>query len=256
MKNGHVQNFLHKCAQIAKALGNKVSKMFDRAIYNKKASLIVSGVFAVIFCVSISFDDLRVQLFGSDVTTWNITNVPVEVLMDSDNYEVSGLPSTADVSIEGDATDIQLVRAQNSTSVRADLRNLAEGPNTVILEAVGVPSGLDVSVNPSSAQITLTKKETRTYFITPELMVGAGQSKSDFQTPVLSANSVSIKATKQQLDSIRVVKAIIDTSGKNADFVIDAPLVAYDSSGKQINVSMQPDTVTATVRMASSNNAD
>jgi YbbR domain-containing protein len=59
---------------------------------------------------------------------------------------------------------------------------------------------------------------------------------------------VTIKATKSQLDSIRTVKALIDTSGQNSDFSATAILAAYDSSGNKVSVSITPETVDVSVR--------
>ncbi|MCF0246129.1 MAG: hypothetical protein HUJ55_04825 [Ileibacterium sp.] len=245
-----ISGWLKKLSDSAKKQANQVSKGFDKIIYNKRASFIASGIFAVVFCLSISFNDLRFQLLGKDVSTLNLTNVPVTQLLDSESYEVTGMPATADVSIQGDESDIQMVRIQNAVSVRADLRTLAEGENTVSLEVVGVPSGMTSSVNPSTVQVVLAKKETRTFFISEQAtwMVGTGQSESDFSIGALSTKSVSIKATQKNLNAIRSVKAIIDTSGHASNFSTEAALIAYDAEGKPVNCSINPKTVTVDVK--------
>lgn len=249
----HRQGWLHSLSkdlwELVKSFGNWIGKVFDRIIYNNRASLVVSGVFAIIFCVSINYEDLSFQFLSADTTTYNYGSVPVETLMDSENYEVSGLPATADLTVTGDPADIQLVRTQNSASVRADLRSLAEGTNVVALEAVGLPTGVEATVTPSTAEVNLQKKIEKSFLIEPELLVGSNQSASDYSTPVLSTRSVTIKAISSKLESIRTVKAIIDASGKDGDFTVTAPLVAYDSEGKQVNVTITPDSVTATVTL-------
>lgn len=237
---------------LCKSVSLQFGKLFDKIIYNGKASLIVSGLFAVIFCISINYQELSFEFFHSDVSTLNLSSVPVEVLIDTESFEVNGLPNTADLAIQGDPADIQLVRTQNSASVQADLRTLEPGTNMVPLKATGLPSGLDVTVTPSSAEVDIQRKYTRSYTVTPELLLGKGQRDGDFETPVLSVKSVTIKATKSKLDTIRLVKAIIDTSGKNDDFRVTAPLVAYDAAGKQINVTITPESVEATVKRADS----
>lgn len=248
-KSSRWSRFCHDAATLVKTLGSRISKLFDKVIYNRKASLIVSGVFAVIFCVSISFDELRFALFSSDISTLSLPNVPVEATYDAANYEVTGLPGTAELVVEGDAADLQLVRAQNSASIQVDLSGLQEGSNSVVLQASGLPNGVSATVNPDHVEVDIQKKMSKTFFITPELLVGENQNEDDFETPELSAKNVTIKATRNTLNSIRVVRAIVDTAGQDGDFTVQAPLVAYDSNGKQVNVSMSPASVTATVKM-------
>lgn len=235
-----------------KELGNKVSKLFDKVIYNEKASLIVSGILALTICVAVNYQELSFQFFQSDAVSYTLSAVPVEVLADENNYEVTGVPSAADITVVGDPTDIQLVKTQNSVSITVDLRQMTEGTTTVNLEPSGLPTGVESSVTPATAEVTLTKKYAYTFFITPDLIVGNGQSESAYQTPTLSVRSATVKATRDKLNAIRTIRAIIDTSGHEGDFTCEAPLVAYDSSGKQVNVTISPSTVTAKVTLVSS----
>lgn len=248
-RNSWISRFSHDCLNLLKSVGNRISKLFDKVIYNRRASLIVSGVFAVIFCVSISYDELRLSLFSQDKTTLSLSAVPVEATYDESVYEISGLPGTANMEVEGDPADLQLVRTQNSASVQADLSSMQEGSNTVVLKAAGLPAGVSATVDPESVEINVQKKYSRNFFVTPELIVGDNQTEDQFETPELTVRSVSIKATKDKLNSIRSVKAIVDTAGHDTDFTANAILVAYDSNGRQVNVSMNPASITASVRV-------
>lgn len=247
-----IQRFLDSLTRILRLISSKISKLFDRVIYSDRLSLIASFILALVFCLSINFQDLSFRFFNNGAVTLNLANVPVEVLVDENAYEVSGVPTTADITVEGDPTDIQLVRTQNSATVTTDLRSLGEGTNTVPLDAAGLPTGLTVKVNPSTVQVTLAKKYTKTFFITPDVIVGTGQSMNAYNKPVLSVRSVTVRATRDKLNAIRAIRAIVDTSGYDGPFSAEVPLVAYDGSGKQVNVTISPSTVTAEVTMASS----
>lgn len=254
-KQGHVHSFLASLTRMLRNITGRISKLFDRVIYNDKLSLIASLVMALVICLSINYQDLSFRLFNKDAVTLNLAAIPVEVLVDDNTYEVSGLPITADITVEGDAADIQLVRTQNSASVTADLRSLSEGSNMVSLDAAGLPTGVNVRVNPSTVQVTLAKKYTKTFFITPDLIVGTGQSINAYNKPTLSSRSVTVRATRDKLNAIRAIRAIVDTSGNEGGFVAEVPLVAYDSQGKQVNVSINPPTVTATVTLVNSSSS-
>lgn len=248
-ENSFFHKLLVRLSSIGKGMMSRVSKLFDRVVYSSRASLYVSGLMALVICLVINYQDLDFQFFKGNMQTMNLAAVPVEVLGDENTYEVSGVPSVVDISIEGDPADIQLVKTQNTAAVTVDLRNMQEGTVTIPLEAVGLPSSVKAEITPATVDATLTKKYAKTFFLTPDLIVGTGQSSSAYETPVLSVRSVTVKATRAKLDSIRTIRAIVDTSGYEGSFKASVPLVAYDSSGKQINVAISPETVEATVTL-------
>lgn len=245
-KQNGVQSFWKTLQHFGSSLGGLLGKLFDKVIYSNKASLIMSGLFAVIFCVSISYDELNFTFFSSDTNTYNMSSVPVEVQMNTEDYEVIGMPSTADLTIEGDAVDIQLVRTQNSASVIADLRSMTEGKNVVIFKASGLPSGLNVTITPPSVEVELQRKYTVSFPVTADILTGSGRKPENFSA-TLSVKNVTIRATNAKLSEVRSVKAIIDASRDYSDFTVKAPLVAYDSAGKPMDVTIVPDSVDATV---------
>lgn len=250
------QKLIQSLSMVIHSFLGRISKLFDRVIYNDRLSFIFSFVFAVATCISVNYSDLHVRLFNNGDVTLNMPNIPVEILVDENAYEVSGVPNVADITVEGNTADIQLVRTQNSATITADLRSLSEGTSTVTLDASGLPTGLTVRVNPSTVQATLAKKYTKTFFITPDLIVGNGQSTNAYNPPTLSNRSVTVRATRDKLNSIRTIRAIVDTSGYEGEFTAEVPLVAYDGAGKQVNVTISPATVTATVTLVNNNRAE
>ncbi|MDO4664046.1 MAG: CdaR family protein [Erysipelotrichaceae bacterium] len=250
---GFFGKLFHSLGLIIRSLFGRVSKLFDRIIYDNRLSLLFSFIFALAMCISINYTDLQGRFFKNDSVTLNMPNIPVEVFVDTNAYEVTGVPSVADITIEGDTADIQLVRTQNSAAITADLRQLTEGTSEVTLEVSGLPTGLTVKVNPSTVQATLAKKYTKTFFVSPDLIVGNGQSPNAYNEPTLSSRSVTVRATRDKLNSIRSIRAIVDTSSYEGEFTADVPLVAYDGAGKQVNVSITPETVQATVTLVQNN---
>lgn len=63
-----------------------------------------------------------------------------------------------------------------------------------------------------------------------------------------SGDKINIRASQDTLNSIALVKALIDVSGQTSDFTVQAPLVAYDKNGQAVNAEIVPDKVNATVR--------
>ena len=135
----------------------------------------------------------------------------------------------------------------------ADLRNFGEGDNVATLQVSNVPKQIDVQVNPATVEVDLVRKLTKSFPVDAELLIGVGQKKSDFDSVTPAQSPVLVKATQEQLDSIRKVEAIVDTTGKTTDFSMNAPLVAYDSNGDKVNVEINPTTVEVAVKVKTTN---
>ena len=222
----------------------KVSKLVDRVLFDKKGSVIISLVLSIMICVVINYEDISLKLFNDTRTTVDLRNVTVEVLADTDQYDVAGVPSTVD------ATSIQVFRSKGSVQVVADLKKYSEGENIINLKVKNLPEKIEAVVDPATIDVTLSKKITKTFTIQPELLVGTNQKVSDFETPILDTMTVKITASQNQLNSIRIVKALIDCTGQIQDFEANATLAAYDAKGNRVNVSLSPDTVHASVKLA------
>ena len=85
-------------------------------------------------------------------------------------------------------------------------------------------------------------------------MVGNGQKESDFESMNSMTKTVMVKATQEKLNSIRMINAIVDTTGQVGDFETEAPLVAYDSSGNRVDVEMNPKTIRVSVKVKTQQN--
>jgi YbbR domain-containing protein len=241
--------WLDTLSKLGKLLFQKISKLVDRILFNKKGSIVISLLVSIMICVGINYEDINLKLFNSSATTVELRDVSVETLADTDTYEISGVPSTVDVTLTGDAASIQAFRSKGSVQVVADLKKYAEGENVVTLYVRNLPNKVDADINPATVDVTLSKKVTKTFTVQPELLVGSGQKNSDFDTPTLNVETVKITASQNQINSIRIVKALIDCTGQISDFETTATLVAYDAKGNKVNVEISPENVQASVNL-------
>lgn len=234
----------------------KVSKLVDRVLFDKKGSVIISLVLSIMICVVVNYEDISLKLFNDTRTTVDLRNVAVEVQADTDKYDVAGVPSTVDVSLTGDATSIQVFRSKGSVQVVADLKKYSEGENIINLKVKNLPEKIEAVVDPATIDVTLSKKVTKSFTIQPELLVGSNQKVTDFETPTIDVMTVKIMASQNQLNSIRIVKALIDCTGQIQDFEANAALAAYDAKGNRVNVTLSPETVHASVKLAKNTSSD
>jgi YbbR domain-containing protein len=94
-----------------------------------------------------------------------IEDVQVTAQYNTDTFELSGLPASANVTITGDATNVTNAAGITDAVVVADLDGMTEGEHTVKLKTDGYGSNVTTVVNPSTAVITLKKKTTQQFDI-------------------------------------------------------------------------------------------
>ena len=150
--------------------------------------------------------------------------------------------------LTGKSADIQVFRAKGEVKVVCDLRKNQEGDSVVQLDVDNLPSNLDAKIEPATVTAHLAERVSKRFSVSAELYAS---STSKWDTPTLDTNNVTISGTKEQIDSIRSVKAIIDASNQTSDFETSATLVAYDSKGETVDVQIDPSTIKAEVKLKS-----
>ena len=234
--------FLDRFLEVLYSFFRRFNKLFDRVVFNKAGSLIISLIASLVICIAIDYQDIRIELFNDTTTVVDLGNV--------NKYEVSGIPSSVQVTLSGEETDIEVYQKQHpNLTVKADLSQYKEGSYIIDLALEDLPSTIQASISPETVTATITSKRTRVFSVAPEILIGAGQKASDFKTPTLAVNSVTIRATADELNAIRFVRAIVDvsgfTSGNSAK--VNANVVAYDADGNRVQVEIDPTTIEATV---------
>jgi len=185
-------------------------------------------------------------------SVYELSSVPVTINYNSDMFEISGLPGEVAAYVMGEMSDVQLVRTQKSYSVVADLSGLTEGTYQVKLQPKDFSERVNVKLEPSTAMVTIKKKVTTQFDLSYDFI---NTDKLDniyiLGEPQFEATKVNVRAASDTLDSIAFVKALIDVSGKTADFEQDAVLVAYDQTGTPVKADIIPSTVKVNVKVTS-----
>lgn len=230
------------------------SSFLDKVIFNSKHSKLIALVLAVLMYAVVNYDSMASVYTSTLKYSKTIEDVEVTAKYNSDTFELSGLPSSANVTITGDATNVTNASGTSDGVVIADLDGMTEGEHTVKLTADGYGDNVKTVVNPSTAVITLKKKTTQQFDISYDFI---NQDKMDdiysAGTPTFEYTKVNVRASKETLSSIAFVKALIDVSGQTSDFEQDAKLVAYDSNGNPVSADIVPNTIHVKVPVTSPN---
>lgn len=230
------------------------STFLDKVLFNEKYSKVVSLVLAVLLYAIVNYNALSTSFQSSLRYSKTLSDVTVLAKYNSDTFEISGLPEKVDVILTGDAANVTSAANAENGTVICDLDGLTEGEHEIKLTTEGYGNNVNVVVNPTNVNVVMKKKTTRQFDISYDFI---NQDKMEqiysAGTPEFEYTKINVRASKDTLDSIAFVKALIDVSGQSADFEQDVVLVAYDSSGKPVNADIVPNTVHVKVPVTSPN---
>ena len=229
------------------------STFIDKILFNHKHSKLVALVLAILMYVVVNFDTMTAVYTSSFRYARPLNDVTVTAKYNTDTFEISGLPEKVNINIIGDATNVTNAITSDGVVV-ADLEGMTEGTHVAQFTTEGFGSNVEVVITPSNATVTLKKKTTRQFDLSYDFINQAAMDNIySVGTPVFEYTKVNVRASKDTLDTIAFVKALIDVSGQAADFEQDAKLIAYDSNGMPVSADIVPDTVHVTVPVTSPN---
>lgn len=225
-----------------------VSSLIDRLFFSTKYLGLFALLLACLAYFVATYDSSSSTLSSSKI----LTNVQINARYNAETFELSGLPTACEIVLTGEAANVN-----NASSRRGycqlDLEGYTEGTHTVKLNAAGYGDNVSTIVSPSEVTITLKKKTTRQFDLTYDFI---NQNQMDaryiLSEPTFAQGTkINIRASQDTLNSIALVKALIDVSGQTGDFSVEAPLVAYDKNGQAVNAEIVPSSITASVKLSS-----
>ncbi|MBR2812078.1 MAG: hypothetical protein IKD69_11930, partial [Solobacterium sp.] len=227
------------------------SSLLNKILFSKKYAKITALVMAILLYFYVNYNSLSSVYTSPLKSTRRLDDVTVTAKYNSDTFELSGLVKTVDISIVGDANNVTNAITGGGVIV-ADLEGMTEGTHEVRLTSEGFGNNVDVICDPSTVIITLKKKTTQQFDLSYDF-INLNQMESIYAVgePTFEYSKVNVRASKDTLDSIAFVKALIDVSNKAAEFEQEARLIAYNASGEPVSADIIPSTVHVTVPVTS-----
>ena len=225
-----------------------VSSLIDRIFFSTKYSGIFALVLACMAYFVATYDGSSNVLSSSKI----LSNIPINARYNSETFELSGLPNACEIVLTGEAANVNNASSKKGYC-QVDLEGYTEGTHTIKMNAVGYGDNVTTTVSPSEVTITLKKKTTMQFDLTYDF-INQNQMDSRYilgEPEFNQGTKINIRASQDTLNSIALVKALIDVSGQTSDFEIDAPLVAYDRNGQAVNAEIVPSSITASVSVSS-----
>lgn len=179
-------------------------------------------------------------------------NENLDAKYDKAKLVIFGLPDSVQVQVKGNSEQILKTRYTTTKSVYVDLTGKGPGTYSVQPQVSGFPSDAKISVIPSTIQVTLQKKVTRTFVPTVDLINKASMTKGySLGVPVLSPGKVTVTGGNKVVDAIAFVKGVISVSGLDGPVNQDVALNAYDKNGNQLDVTLNPTIVRVKIPVVS-----
>ena len=242
----HLENGFFKIIRI-------FSSWIDHVIFNPKYTKIVALCLAILLYITVNINNDD-SIFASPLqSSKDISNLSVSAIYNSDVFELSGLPESVNVTVTGDSANVTSAVNMGGYII-ANLEGLTEGTHQVKLTSEGFNSNVNIKIDPSNAVITLKKKTTRQFDISYDFInLDKMENIYSLGTPVFEYAKVNVRASKETLDSITFVKALIDVTNVTGEFTQKAKIVAYDKNGQPVNADIVPDEISVTVPVSSPN---
>ena len=139
-----------------------LSSWIDRLLFNQKHGKLVALILAILFCFMVGSDE-DFDLFKANREVKTLNNLNVSTIVSEQAYEVSGIPENVTVEVIGESGDLQMLNLQDNYQIVADLSGLTEGTHDVTLQAKNFSSRLEVIIKPSTAVVTIKRKESKRY---------------------------------------------------------------------------------------------
>ncbi|SDF51618.1 CdaR family protein [Sporolituus thermophilus] len=174
--------------------------------------------------------------------------VPLEVRNVAGGLVVEDAPDTVRIKVRGPRSIIAGVMTKDLKSY-IDLRGLGEGQHNVRV-AAAIPSSLNlVEVSPDKVTVRLDTSISRQVPVEVRL-TGTAAAGVVVGKVTARPEQITIEGPKSAVNAVERVVAIVDLSGRQADFTVDVPLKLFSQNGKEVQgLTVYSDKVTVTATL-------
>lgn len=180
---------------------------------------------------------------ASVVSSEVITNMPIEVNIDTERYFVTGIPDSATIRLEGpQAVLFQTSVTQNFRIATPDLNEYGVGAHVIDLEAVGLSNEINYAISPAQITVNIEEKVFETFPIEveihPDFELAEGFTVLDTE---LSQSTVELSGSTSTMEKIDRVIAVVNSSQEDIrqNTTVSAGLVVLDQENNPLNVNSE-----------------
>lgn len=186
---------------------------------------------------------------GTSYDVQVLEEVPLGIKIDGEHYVVSGVPEHVKVTLEGKPSVLTPIVRQLNFNVFVDLRELEEGEHTVEVKYENLPDNLTAYIEPKTIDVVIEKRMAQDFAVDVDL-VNADQLPLGYELgiPEVTPQTVTIVSSEAIIEQIAMVKVFVDvTDLKESIRNRELPVSVYDIQGHDLNVLVDPASVTVSV---------
>ncbi|MCM3710426.1 CdaR family protein [Sporosarcina luteola] len=223
-----------------------VDKLMDRPWFLRFTALAL----AIILFFSVQSENEKKTSSTIGDSQGILHDVPVEVLIDNENFVVTGVPKTVNMEIDGPSSLVQSAKLLKDFTLKVDLRSLSMGRHTVKIQAENLSDKLDVRLNPATVDVVIEEKVSKTFPVEPEfnerlLAEGYNAVKKEVEP-----STIQVTGAKSVVEAISFVKvSATGDSGINKSFEQKARVRVLDRDLNKLDVTIEPEEVTVKVEV-------
>lgn len=226
----------------------------DKLFQSKWFIRIISLVFAITLYLFVTVETDTTQndsrlLPGISNEVQVIEDMPLDIRIDADQYVVSGVPEHVKVSLEGKTSVLTPIVRQQNFTVFVDLREYGEGEHTVEIEYENIPDDLTAYIEPKTIDVIIEKRASKDFAVSVDLVnMDSLPLGYEVGEPEVTPGQVTIISSESIIEQIAMVKVFIDvTDLKESIRNREVPVSVYDVQGNDLNVRVEPASVTVSV---------
>ncbi|MED1865551.1 CdaR family protein [Fictibacillus nanhaiensis] len=171
-----------------------------------------------------------------------IENVQIKPYFDDDQYVLTDLPSSVDLTLTGSSRLItKATKVDKEFEVYIDLTNMKPGNKRVKVQVQGLPEGVKAKINPDYVDVILHKKVTKEMNVNVDLKnkrkLPEGYTAGEVE---FSPRTVNVTGAEGMIDQISFITGFVDVSDADEAIQTKVPLRAYNQQGDIIDVQVNP----------------
>ncbi|MCR8850746.1 CdaR family protein [Rossellomorea sp. SC111] len=224
----------------------------DKFMESRWFMRIVGLMLAFILYLSVNFDDIQKTANNSNGTSQSaietIQDVPLEVFYDSENLEVSGLPDTVNVTVEGPKAVVQQTKTLKDFQVYVNLNDIGIGEHQVEIQIQNISDKLTVKFDPQFANISVQEKVTEEFTVEPKFNESILSNGYEAEGLAVDPKSVKVTGSKDEVERVAYVIATLDVDEEiNENVTREARVQVLDREYNKLDVQIDPEVVDVTV---------
>ncbi|WP_299746961.1 YbbR-like domain-containing protein [uncultured Rossellomorea sp.] len=227
----------------------------DKFMESRWFMRIVGLMLAFILYLSVNFDEIQKTANNNTGNSQNaietIQDVPLEVFYDRENLEVSGLPDTVNVTVEGSRAIVQQAKQVKDFRVYVDLNDIGIGEHQVDIQIDNISEKLDVKLDPDFVNISVQEKVTEEFTVEPQFNESILSNGYEAEGLAVDPKTVKVTGSRDEVERIAYVIATLDLDEEISENVTrEARVQVLDREYNKLDVQIAPEVVEVTVSVA------